>query len=154
MFKVLASTVGLPYEDWLDYRRMGVGGSDDSVVCGINKWKSPVELWMEKTGQLPDSESGEAAYWGTRLESLVKEEFTMRTEIEVIPVNQILQSEEHPFMLANIDGVCTHPIYGPCIFEAKTSSAYRSGEWDDNIPDEYILQVQHVRPDRASFKAI
>jgi predicted phage-related endonuclease len=74
---------------------------------------------------------------------LVKTEFTKRTGIEVFPVNQILQSEEHPFMLANLDGECNHPIYGPCIFEAKTSSAYRAGEWDDAIPDEYMLQLQH-----------
>jgi putative phage-type endonuclease len=140
---VLASTENMPHDEWLDWRKKGVGGSDASVVCGINKWKSPVELWMEKTGQLPDSEAGEPAYWGTLLEGLVKAEFTKRTGIEVFPVNQILQSEDHPFMFANIDGVCNHPNYGPCVFEAKTSSAYRSGEWDDKIPDEYILQVQH-----------
>ena len=47
-------------------------------------------------------------------------------------------------MLANLDGVCEHPELGPCIFEAKTASAYKSGEWEsDSIPDEYILQVQH-----------
>ena len=46
-------------------------------------------------------------------------------------------------MLANLDGVCEHPDYGPCIFEAKTASAYKAGEWDDTIPDEYLLQVNH-----------
>jgi len=77
------------------------------------------------------------------LESLVREEFTLRTDIEVTPVNYILQSEEHPFMLANLDGVCEHPIHGTCIFEAKTTGAYNSDKWDDAIPDEYLLQVQH-----------
>ena len=140
---VLAHTNDLSYEEWLDFRRLGVGGSDASVVCGINKWKSPIELFMEKTGQMPYQEAGEAAYWGTQLESLVKNEFTKRTGIEVIPVNQILQCETHSFMLANVDGLCQHPIYGDCIFEAKTASAYLTGEWSDNIPDAYILQVQH-----------
>jgi len=134
----------LPYEDWLEYRRMGIGGSDASVCCGVNRYKSPVELWMEKTGQLPDSEAGEPAYWGTLLESLVRDEFTKRTGIEVIPVKQILQSEEHPFMLANLDGLCIHPNYGACVFEAKTTSAYLSEKWKDGaIPDEYILQIMH-----------
>ena len=32
---------------------------------------------------------------------------------------------------------------GPCIFEAKTVSAFKAGEWEDGIPDEYYLQVQH-----------
>ena len=143
MFNALISTEGLPYEDWLAYRRLGIGGSDASIVCGINRYKSPLELWMEKTEQMPYQEAGEAAYWGTQLEALVKTEFTKRTGINVAPVCEILQSETHPFMLANLDGTCQHPIYGTCIFEAKTASAYKNGEWDDAIPDEYVLQVQH-----------
>ncbi len=141
--KVLVSTENLSYEDWLEYRRQGIGGSDASVVCGISRYKSPVELWMDKTGQLPYQETGEAAYWGTLLESVVRSEFTKRTGIEVRQLGQLLQSEEHPFMLANLDGVCEVPDYGPCIFEAKTASAFKAGEWEDAIPDEYVLQVQH-----------
>ncbi|MCL2187959.1 MAG: YqaJ viral recombinase family protein [Defluviitaleaceae bacterium] len=143
MFKILASTDDLPYADWLELRRTGLGGSDASVVCNINQYKSPIELWMEKTGQYPHQEAGEAAYWGTQLESLVRSEFNKRTGIEVTPVNEILQSEAYPFMLANLDGVCEHPHYGTCIFEAKTTGAFNGGDWEDAIPDVYMLQIQH-----------
>ena len=141
--KVLVSTENMPYEEWLEYRRLGIGGSDASVVCGINRYKSPVELWLDKTGQLPPQEAGEAAYWGTQLESIVRDEFTKRTGIKVTKPTVILQSEEHPFMLANLDGICEVPDVGTCIFEAKTASAYKAGEWEDTIPDEYQLQIQH-----------
>ena len=100
--RVLASTADMPYADWLEYRKQGIGGSDAAVVCGISRNKSPVELWMAKTGQLPYQEAGEAAYWGTQLEALVREEFSRRTGIEVKMVKQLLQSEERPFMLAAI----------------------------------------------------
>lgn len=140
---VLTSTETMPYEEWLDWRKKGIGGSDASIVCGINRYKSPVELWMEKTNQLLYQEAGEAAYWGTQLEGLVKTEFTKRTGIEVKPVYQLLQSESHPFMFANLDGECIHPAYGKCVFEAKTASAYKFGEWEDAIPDAYTLQIQH-----------
>lgn len=140
---VLVSTENLPYEEWLEYRRTGIGGSDASVVCGVSRYKSPVELWMEKTGQLPSQEAGEAAYWGNLLESLVREEFTKRTGISVTKPSALYQSEEHPFMLANVDGLCEDPAHGPCIFEAKTASAYKAGEWEDSIPDEYMIQIQH-----------
>ena len=33
--------------------------------------------------------------------------------------------------------------YGTCVFEAKTASAYKAGEWEDTIPDEYMCQIQH-----------
>jgi len=140
---VLASTEKMSYEDWLEHRKLGIGGSDASVVCGVNRYKSPVELWMEKTNQLPCQEAGEAAYWGTQLEPFVRAEFTKRTGIEVTQTHSLLQSEEHPFMLANLDGICEHPDFGACIFEAKTASAYKAGEWEDSIPDEYLLQINH-----------
>ena len=138
-FKVLANTENMPYEDWLAHRRLGIGGSDASIVCGINKYKSPVELWLDKTGQLPYQEAGEAAYWGTQLESLVRSESSKRTGISVTETHELLQSEEHPFMLANLDGICEVPDYGPCIFEAKTASAFKAAQWEDTIPDEYAL---------------
>lgn len=140
---VVTETEHLPYKEWLEYRKQGIGGSDASVVCGMNRYKSSIELWMEKTDQLPYQEAGEAAYWGTQLEELVRLEFTKRTKIEVKQVKQLLKSKEYPFMLANLDGICEHPDYGTCIFEAKTASAYRMGEWEDSIPDEYQLQIQH-----------
>ena len=144
MFKVLTSTENLSHDEWLEYRRMGIGGSDSSVVCGINKYKSPIELWLDKTSQETQDEAGESAYWGTTLEPIVRAEFTKRTGIEVFLVNQILQSTEYPFMLANLDGVCSHPDYGTVVFEAKTANAFKAGDWeDDEIPDDYVLQVQH-----------
>ena len=109
MFKILANTQDMPYKEWLEHRKHGIGGSDVSVVCGINKYKSPVQLWMEKTNQLQQEEAGEAAYWGTQLENLVKSEFTKRTGIEVVERKELLQSTEYPFMLANLDGICEHP---------------------------------------------
>lgn len=128
MAKIIKSTENMPYEEWLDLRRSGIGGSDASVVCGINRYKSPVELWMEKTGRLPNQEAGESAYWGTTLEPLVREEFSKRTGIEVRLEKSLLQSEEFPFMQANLDGVCYDPELGDCIFEAKTASAFKLNE--------------------------
>ena len=46
-------------------------------------------------------------------------------------------------MLANLDGTCEVPDVGTCIFEAKTASAFKAGEWENTIPDEYQLQIQH-----------
>lgn len=46
--KVIVDTTDMPYDKWLEYRKMGIGGSDTSVVCGINKYKSPIELSFRK----------------------------------------------------------------------------------------------------------
>lgn len=141
--KIITLTENLPYENWLEFRKNGIGGSDASVVCGINRYKSPVELWMEKTNRIPPQEAGESAYWGTQLEPLVRAEFANRTGIKIELCKQLLRSEKIPFMQANLDGVCYDENYGDCVFEAKTASAFKAGEWENSIPDEYMLQVQH-----------
>lgn len=144
MSNVLISTKNMSKEEWHKWRSKGIGGSDVSPICGINKYKSPVELWMEKTGKIEPKEAGEAAYWGTVMEPIIRKEFTLRTNIEVKVVKAILRDPVHNFMLANVDGIIDDPLCGECIFEAKTASAFKLDEWeDDKIPEEYMLQIQH-----------
>jgi len=139
----LISTENLSNEEWLEWRKKGIGGSDASVVCGLSRWKSPVELWMEKTDQLESKAAGEAAYWGTLLEPVVRNEFIKRASLPVTEVKQILQHPKHSFMLANVDGIIEHPELGKGIFEAKTANEFAAKDWENGIPDEYMLQVQH-----------
>lgn len=143
MLNAIVSTESMNRDEWLKWRNKGIGGSDASIICGLNKYKSPVELWMEKTGQTEPKYAGEAAYWGTIMEPLIREEFTKRTGLEVGIEKSILQHPYHPFIIANVDGIVIDPDYGGCIFEAKTSSVFRIEEWQNAIPDEYQLQVQH-----------
>ncbi len=57
-----------------------------------------------KTNQLPYQEAGEAAYWGTQLEPIVKVEFTKRTGIAVNDLKQLLQSEQAENLLKQMLG--------------------------------------------------
>ena len=141
--RALVKTVNLSHADWLRYRTMGIGGSDVSVIAGINPYKSAYQLWLEKTGQTEPAESeNEYTHFGTVLEPVIRKEFIERTGLKVRQKHMLLQSEEHPFMLANLDGVVK--VNGEMfIFEAKTASAYKLDEWQNGIPLEYMLQVQH-----------
>lgn len=134
----------LTEKEWHEKRRCGVGGSDAAAACNISRWKSSYELWLEKTGQLEPKELGEAALWGKLLEPIILEQFSQRTGLKVEKVNEILQHRSYHFMLANLDGIVIDPINGKGVFEAKTTSSFSAKEWDNNeIPDEYVLQVQH-----------
>lgn len=144
MVDVMISTKNMTRKEWLDFRKNGVGGSDVGVICGINKYKSPLQLWMEKTGQLEPEEAGEASQWGTVMEPIIRNEFANRTGFRVDTVSSILRHPEHKFMLANVDGIVICDDGRKCIFEAKTASAYKAEQWeDDKIPEEYMLQIQH-----------
>lgn len=151
--RTLVNTKNLTRAEWLEWRNKGIGGSDVSVIAGINQFKSIFQLWLEKTGQIVPEEGGtEFAHFGTILEPIVRKEFTRRTGIKVKAKNALLQSEEYPFMLANLDGV----IYEAgelCIFEAKTASAYKQEIWEQGVPEEYQLQVQHYMAVTGAKKA-
>lgn len=141
--KVVVKTNDLSRQEWLKYRTKGIGGSDVSIIAGINPFKSVHQLWLEKTGQIePEEGSSEYTHFGTLLEPIVRKEFTERTGIKVRQKHMLLQSEEYPFMFADLDGVINEDG-GLCIFEAKTASAYKQEVWEEGTPAPYILQVQH-----------
>lgn len=141
--KIVVKTANLSREEWLKYRTLGIGGSDVSVIAGINPFKSVHQLWLEKTGQAePEQTDSEYAHFGTLLEPIVRREFTERTGLKVRQKHMLLQSEEHPFMLADLDGVIRDED-GVAVFEAKTASAYKQEVWEEGVPAPYILQVQH-----------
>ena len=141
--RVVVKTNNLTREEWLKYRTGGIGGSDVSIIAGINPFKSVHQLWLEKTGQVePEQTESEFAHFGTLLEPIVRKEFTERTGIKVRQKHMLLQSEEYPFMYADLDGVINED--GElAIFEAKTASQYKMDTWEEDVPAVYILQVQH-----------
>ena len=61
-------------------RKSYIGGSDISVVMGMSRWKTPLALWLEKTGEVEpeDLSKKEAVHFGIKLEALVAEEFAER----------------------------------------------------------------------------
>lgn len=142
--KLLVNTKDLPRKEWLNFRRLGIGGSDVGVIAGVNKYKSPFTLYLEKLGEIQDGEQSESAYWGNTLENVVAQEFTIRTGLKVQERHELLQHNEYPFMLANLDREIICPERGIGVLECKTAGEYMKEEWTaDKIPDSYYLQVQH-----------
>ena len=39
-------------EEWLEARKNGIGGSDAATILGLNPYKTTIELWEEKTGDM------------------------------------------------------------------------------------------------------
>ncbi|MFP3683945.1 YqaJ viral recombinase family protein [Bacillus sp. SIMBA_026] len=140
--EVFASTADMSRDEWLLERRKGIGGSDASVVLGLNKWRTAFELWLDKTGQVPVSESAsEAAYFGSILEDIVAKEFEVRSGKKVRRKKSMLKHPEYDFILANVDRMI---VGEKAILECKTTSEYNLKEWEnDEIPADYIVQVQH-----------
>lgn len=128
-------------ENWLSERRRGIGGSDAAAVLGMSKWKSPLQVWMEKRGELVDQPDSEPMLWGRALEPVIRQQYAERTGRVVRLPEGILWHPKHPFMLATVDGVTDDSR----LLEIKTARTAESwGEpGTDEIPQAYLIQVQH-----------
>lgn len=141
---ILVDTTDLSREDWLEYRKQGIGGSDVAAILGISKWKSEIEIWITKTSTEPvEQETNEAIEWGNILEPVIRKHFADVTGKPVVEVKAMLQHPEHTFMLADVDGLTVDDDGNPAILEIKTASEFKRSEWESEIPAYYMTQVQH-----------
>lgn len=127
---------------WEQLRNLGIGGSDAAVIAGLNRWKSPFQLWLEKTGQAEpeDLSDNEYVYWGTVLEQAVADRFCEITGKKVRRQGMV-QSTSDEWLLANIDRMVVGENAG---LECKTANGFSAKQWDgDAVPDSYYLQCQH-----------
>lgn len=144
----LVRTNHLNRDEWLNVRKGGIGSSDAGAAIGLHPYKSPLELWMEKTGrdaglpQIDPNDETSPMYWGTLLESIVAAHYTRRTGHKVRRVNAVLQHPQEPWMLANID----REIIGASdvqILECKTAGMNGARLWKEGVPEYVQLQVMH-----------
>lgn len=144
----LVNTKHLTRDDWLDVRKRGIGSSDSSAAIGLNPYKSPLELWLEKTnrdqGLAKPNPNDDCApvFWGVILEPVVASQYQRRTGNKVRKVNAVLQHQEFPWMLANID----REVVGSAevqILECKTAGINGARLWRDGVPKYVEVQVMH-----------
>jgi len=130
----------MPREEWLELRRKYIGGSDIAAIIGLNRYRSPIDVWMDKTGRKEDKPANEAMRQGLDLEDYVAKRFEEESGKKVQRTNFMHVSDDHPYFAANIDRMV---VGEDALLECKTTSMYSSGRWKDNkTPDEYYCQVQ------------
>lgn len=120
----LADTRKLTHEEWLEYRKRGIGGSDAAAVLGLNPYTSAYAVYHEKLSLTEPFEGNDKTRLGSDLEEYVAKRFTeimseRGTPLKVHRLNAILRSREHPFMLADVDRMIVGENVG---LECKTTS--------------------------------
>ena len=128
---------------WLKQRKSGIGGSEASIVLGVNPWRSRLELWNDKINPvIQTTETVDLNFkWGKILEPVIINEYKNITGRKVITGVEQFTSEQYPFMNANLDGIVIDKKKGIGVLEAKTKGAFVN--WNENIPLYYMIQMQH-----------
>lgn len=143
-------------DEFLAKRRCGLGGSDIGVILGLSKYKTPVELWQEKTGRISNDKDTLQMRFGRFAEEFVAQEYTAMTGNRVQRFNAMLQHPTAP-IIGNVDRlvipagakVAAHrgEIRTDLGWEGKTASAFAAmdaAEWGeegtDLVPPSYLVQ--------------
>lgn len=131
----------ITHDQWLEYRRTGIGGSDAATVVGLNPYSSLYTLYNDKLGLLPPKDETEAMRQGHDLEQYVADRWMEATGKKVRRNCYMWRSNEHPFMLADIDREVVGENAG---LECKTTSVYNRADLENGeIPLTYYVQCQH-----------
>lgn len=153
-FCTAISTNGMSEEQWLENRRKGIGGSDSGAILGMNKWATPLSVYIAKKGLLDDglNRGNQSIKWGKMAESAIREGLAKDLGIQIETAPVMFTSKENPFMLADLDGLAFIPeekeIGGKAVkglggVEIKTATSRNTEFGNDEIPDSYYCQVQH-----------
>ena len=147
--QILVGTEGLPREQWLEYRRKGIGGSDAAAVLGISPFRTGRDLYYDKLNIVTadDAENWVQLEVGTLLEPLVAKIFAHKTGYKIYRRPFMFQHPLYPWMLADLDYMVELPDGTTAILEIKTTNYNAKDNWwyngEEIVPVYYESQGRH-----------
>jgi putative phage-type endonuclease len=126
-------------------RKKGVGASESATVMGLNRFMSPYELWLIKTGRKEPEDISDipCVYWGCIHEDNIAKHYAKVMGCEVVPVPETLFHKDYKFLLCHLDRKVKDQSK---VLECKFAM-FAKDEWGpsgtDIVPLNYIIQVQH-----------
>lgn len=138
-------------------RLTGLGGSDLGAILGLNPYRTPHDVWLEKTRRHTPEVDGIHLRHGQWNEQFIADEYTRATGLRTQRYNAMLRHPEAP-LIGHVDrlvipeGAKTasykSEIRTDLGLECKTASAFAAGrdsEWGpagtDQVPQGYLLQI-------------
>jgi putative phage-type endonuclease len=123
-------------------RHKFIGGSDVAAILGLNRYKTPYEVWDEKKNGNNPFTGNQATEWGTKLEPVIITHFEQLHKVKVYENNSRYISTVYDFLGCHPDGLfqLKRDLW---LLEVKTVSSTAYKHWANELPLEYYCQVQH-----------
>ena len=147
---VLVDTENLPEDEWLEWRRRGIGGSDAAAILGVSPFATARDLYYDKL-KVISYEDGESNWVAKKvshlLEDLVAEIFHVKTGFRIYQVKKMFYHPVYTYMLADIDYFIELPNGKTAILEIKTTNYNAKDHWwcdgQEIVPINYEIQGRH-----------
>ena len=157
----------LTNQDFTQERRHYLGGSDIGALLGLSSYKTPLDLWLEKTGKVNPHADSLPLRFGSFAEEFVASEYAKVTNSRVIADDRMVLHPEYAHFRAHIDrfvftqnsqgnDLSPNGNHAPQVFnqdgqclaqyllECKTTSPFMQHHWGEegtaNIPLSYLCQ--------------
>ena len=126
----------------LPERGRGIGSSDIAAISGLNPWRKPIDVWLEKTGRAESGPATDAMQAGQRIEPVLAEWYADRVGLrrDQLRSSETLRDSDEAWILATPDRiVATEPEK---LLEIKVVGSRLVDHWREGIPDYVLAQVQ------------
>lgn len=124
-------------------RQRGVFSTDIAALLNLSKYKSALQVYLEKTGQAEPQDVTERMQDGLMVEQPLIERFGRETGLKARPLKEMHQHPKHKFLFTNLDGECYEDVTELGLLEIKGCSDRVIAEWDEQPPPYYHAQVMH-----------
>lgn len=141
-------------QDFALLRAKSLGGSDVGAILGLSKYRSAVDVWMEKTDKEMAVKDSLPLRFGQFAEEFVASEYALSTGLSLASHDAAVIHPEYQYMHGHIDRFVLNgdtPLIGEDgritasrILECKTANPFAQSEWgeagSDQVPLPYLVQ--------------
>lgn len=139
---------------FLERRRSGIGGSDLGPICGMDPFRGPLDVYLEKIGAAKDEFNPDMDA-GIRLEPIVKDLY-QEDSGRKLKRARFRRDKEHEWLIGHPDAIVAgvdpewkpdkdgEPTDGPGVFEAKVMKTFSfTRTIEKGLSISHQLQGQH-----------
>lgn len=121
-------------------RRAYLGASEIAAVMGLDRWRTPLDVYNSKLGLVPDFEGNQHTLRGQRLESVAADLYTEMTGQKLRRKTSAFSHPQYPFIVGHIDRLVEGKRQ---IAEIKAPSvaAFRKFQ-REGLPESMAIQMQ------------
>ena len=144
----------LTNQDFTRERTKYLGGSDIGAILGLSKYRSAVDVWLEKTGKNIDDQTSLPLRFGQFVEDFVAREYQLATGEELAIHEAAITHPEYDYLQGHIDRFVLEKdrplidnqgqIQATRILECKTAHPFTQSDWGevgtDQVPMNYLVQ--------------
>lgn len=130
---VILNDVQADYGAFLEARKTHIGSSDIAALVGLDPYKSPISVWMDKKGFAENLEESDSIWFGKAMEDLVAERFAQKSGLKLSRSQQMFTHKDHAWASATPD----YFAEDGSIVEIKTTEQ----NWSDGVPERVVVQV-------------